>query len=61
MRLARWLDQLRQRPQRGRRQGVLVRRVMRWPMAEVQLLEDRTQLTPMTYAATDLPLSPGDP
>ena len=24
---------------------------MRWPMAEVQLLEDRTQLTPMTYAA----------
>ena len=32
-------------------------------MAEVELLEDRTQLTPMTYAATDLSLlvPPGDP
>ena len=29
---------------------------MRWPMAEVELLENWMQLTPMTYATTDLPL-----
>lgn len=63
MRLTRWLGQLRQQRGRSRRQGALARRATRCRLAEVELLEDRTQLTPMTYAATDLPLQvpPGDP
>ena len=56
MRLARWLAQLRQRPRLARRQGVQIHRVERWPIAEVELLEDRTQLTALTYSATNVPL-----
>ncbi len=52
MRLARWLDQLKQRPPNFRRPGTLIRRARQWPIAEVELLENRTQLTPMTSAAS---------
>ncbi len=62
MRLASWLDQFAARPPRQSR-GRLWRRSLRCRLAEVELLEDRTLLAPMTYAATDLPLPvpPGDP
>ena len=55
MRLASWLDQFAARPPRQSR-GRLWRRSLRCRLAEVELLEDRTLLTPMIYAATDLPL-----
>ena len=51
MRLVSWLDQLSARHGRKR-----LRNWLRWQSADVELLEDRTQLTAMTYAATDLPL-----
>ena len=37
--------------------------MQRWPMAEVELLEDRTQLSAMPYAANGVPLlvPSGDP
>ena len=56
MRLAWWLDQIRQRPRNFRRPAAFARRASRCRLAEVERLEDRTQLSAMTYAATDLPL-----
>ena len=55
MRLASWLDQFAARPPRKSR-GRLWRRSLRCSMAEVELLEDRTLLTPMTYASDDVSL-----
>ena len=54
MRLTRWLDQLRQLPGRSRRQGVLARRATRCRLADVELLEARTLLTPALYADEDV-------
>ena len=53
MRLVSWLDPLSARQPRKSR-GRLVRRSVRWHPAEVELLEDRTLLTP--YAAIGVPL-----
>ncbi len=65
MRLIPWLDRLSSRPRslRGELRHTRGRARLRWRVAEVESLEDRTQLTALTYSATDLPLQipPGDP
>ena len=65
MRLMPWLDRLSSRPRRvrGERRYSRGRARLRWRVSEVECLEDRTQPTSMTYAATDVPLQvpPGDP
>ena len=50
MRLVSWLDQLSVRQSRTGRERLW----RRWPMAEMELLEDRTQLMPMINGADDV-------
>ena len=55
MRLASWLDQFAARPPRKSR-GRLWWRSLRCRLAAVELLEDRTQLTPRITGADDVSL-----
>ncbi len=58
MRLIPWLDRLSSRPRslRGELRHTRGRARLRWRVAEVESLEDRTQPTAFTYVAEDVPL-----